>query len=119
MPDKEIFVLKIVWRKSIASHHRLTQAVQHANLRRIAGDPTWVWQRFSWSTMKKLQKKTINLLNCHDGILSYLQDNTANTAQVAALFKGPSLYYKDIFTTKVGENYHFLDHPPTHPYILT
>ena len=42
MPDKEIFVLKIVWKKSIASLHRLTQAVQHANLRRTAGDPTWV-----------------------------------------------------------------------------
>ena len=42
MPDKEIFVLKIVWRKSIVSLHRLTQAVQHANLRRTAGDPTWV-----------------------------------------------------------------------------
>ena len=43
MPDKEIFVLKIVWRKSIASLHRLTQAVQRANLRRTAGDPTWVF----------------------------------------------------------------------------
>ena len=43
MPDKEIFVLKIVWKKSIASLHRLTQAVQHANLRRTAGDPTWVF----------------------------------------------------------------------------
>ena len=43
MPDKEIFVSKIVWRKSIASLHRLTQAVQRANLRRTAGDPTWVW----------------------------------------------------------------------------
>ena len=42
MPDKEIFVLKIVWKKSIASLHRLTQAVQRANLRRTAGDPTWV-----------------------------------------------------------------------------
>ena len=28
--------------KSIASLHRLTQAVQRANLRRTAGDPTWV-----------------------------------------------------------------------------
>ena len=44
MPDKEIFVLKIVWKKSIASLHRLTQAVQRANLRRTAGDPTWVCQ---------------------------------------------------------------------------
>ena len=43
MPDKEIFVLKIVWKKSIASLHRLTQAVQRANLKRTAGDPTWVW----------------------------------------------------------------------------
>ena len=42
MPDKEIFVLKIVWRKSIASLHHLTQAVQRANLQRTAGDPTWV-----------------------------------------------------------------------------
>ena len=39
----EIFVLKIVWRKTIASLHRLTQAVQRANLRRMAGDPTWVF----------------------------------------------------------------------------
>ena len=43
MPDKEIFVLKIVWKKSIASLHRLTQDVQLANLRRTAGDPTWVY----------------------------------------------------------------------------
>ena len=43
MRDKKIFVLKIVWRKSIASLHRLTQAVQQANLRRTAGDPTWVY----------------------------------------------------------------------------
>ena len=43
MPDKEIFVLKIVWKKSIASLHCLTQAVQRANLRRMAGDPTWVY----------------------------------------------------------------------------
>ena len=42
MPNKEIFVLKIVWKKSIALLHRLTQAVQRANLRRTAGDPTWV-----------------------------------------------------------------------------
>ena len=42
MRDKKIFILKIVWRKSIASLHRLTQAVQPANLRRTAGDPTWV-----------------------------------------------------------------------------
>ena len=42
MPDKDIFVMKIVLKKSIASLHRLTQAVQHANLRRTAGDPTWV-----------------------------------------------------------------------------
>ena len=42
MHNKKIFVLKIVWRKSIASLHRLTQAVQRANLRRTAGDPTWV-----------------------------------------------------------------------------
>ena len=43
MTDKEIFVLKIVWKKSIASLHCLTQAVQRANLRRTAGDPTWVY----------------------------------------------------------------------------
>ena len=42
MRHKKIFVLKIVWRKSIASLHCLTQAVQSANLRRTAGDPTWV-----------------------------------------------------------------------------
>ena len=42
MCNKEIFVLKIVWKKSIASLHRLTQAVQRVNLRRTAGDPTWV-----------------------------------------------------------------------------
>ena len=46
MPDKEIFVLKIVWMKSIASLHRLTQAVKRANLRRTAGDPTWVCPNF-------------------------------------------------------------------------
>ena len=43
MRNKMIFVLKIVWRKSIASLYRLTQAVQRANLRRMVGDPTWVW----------------------------------------------------------------------------
>ena len=42
MPDKEIFILKIVWKKSIALLHHFTQAVQRANLRRTAGDPTWV-----------------------------------------------------------------------------
>ena len=42
MRNKKIFVLKIVWRKSIATLHCLTQAVQRANLRRTAGDPTWV-----------------------------------------------------------------------------
>ena len=30
-------------RKSIALLHRLTQGVQRANLRRTAGDPTWVF----------------------------------------------------------------------------
>ena len=30
MRDKKMFVLKIVWRKSIASLHFLTQDVQHA-----------------------------------------------------------------------------------------
>ena len=49
MPDKEIFVLKIFWRKSIASLHRLTQDVQWANLSCTAGDPTWVFRRiFDW-----------------------------------------------------------------------
>ena len=43
MPDKDIFVLKIVWKKSIASLQCLTQAVQRANLRRTAGNPTWVF----------------------------------------------------------------------------
>ena len=43
MRNKKIFVLKIVWRRSIASLHRLTQAVQRANLKRTAGDLTWVW----------------------------------------------------------------------------
>ena len=43
MRGKKIFVLKIVWRKSIPSLHRLTQAVQRAKLRRTAGDPTWVF----------------------------------------------------------------------------
>ena len=42
MPDKKIFVLKIVQKKSIALLHSLTQAVQRANLRCTAGDPTWV-----------------------------------------------------------------------------
>ena len=44
MRDKKMFVLKIVWRKSIASLHRLNQDVQRDNLRRTAGDPTWVLQ---------------------------------------------------------------------------
>ena len=48
MPNKEIFVLKIIWKKSIASLHRLTQAVQRANLRRTAGDPTWVFLCKRW-----------------------------------------------------------------------
>ena len=46
MRDKKIFVLKIVWMKSLASLHRLTQAVQRANLRRTAGDTTWVYPNF-------------------------------------------------------------------------
>ena len=29
MRDKKMFVLKIVWKKSIATLHRLTQDVQH------------------------------------------------------------------------------------------
>ena len=46
MRNKKIFVLKIVWRRSIASLHRLTQAVQRANLKRTAGDLTWVNKYF-------------------------------------------------------------------------
>ena len=42
MSDKNMFVLKIVWRKSIASLHCLTQDVQPTSLRCTAGDPTWV-----------------------------------------------------------------------------
>ena len=64
MPDKEIFVLKIVWKKSIASLHRLTQAVQRANLRRTAGDPTWVSNRKykvltfnKWSWMNQISRQ--------------------------------------------------------------
>ena len=47
------FVMKIVWRKSIASLHRLTQAVQRANLRRTAGDLTWVslWNKTDFCQM--------------------------------------------------------------------
>ena len=51
MRNKKIFVLKIVWRKSIASLHGLTQSVQRANLRRTAGDPTWV----EWNQLLLLQ----------------------------------------------------------------
>ena len=47
-----MFVLKIVWRKSLALLHRLTQDVQRANLRRAAGDPTWVFDY--WETWLKL-----------------------------------------------------------------
>ena len=46
-----MFVLKIVWRKSIASLHRLTQAVQRANLQRTAGDPTWVFTKVCFCMM--------------------------------------------------------------------
>ena len=35
-------ILKMVWSKSIALLHRLTQDVQVANLRSTAGDLTWV-----------------------------------------------------------------------------
>ena len=54
MLDKEIFVLKKVWKKSIASLHRLTQAVQHANLRCTAGDPTWVYINKNKRNISKL-----------------------------------------------------------------
>ena len=57
MPDKEIFVMKIVWMKAIASLHCLTQAVQRANLRRTAGDPTWVF----FSLKFRLSKKATNI----------------------------------------------------------
>ena len=57
MPDKEIFVFKIVWKKSIASLHRLTQAVQRANLRRTAGGPYLsVLLRKKSENMKHLMK---------------------------------------------------------------
>ena len=46
MPDKEMFVLKIVWKKSIASLHRLTQAIQRANLRRTGGPYLSIWSIF-------------------------------------------------------------------------
>ena len=67
MPDKEIFVLKIVWKKSIASLHRLTQAVQCANLRRTAGDPTWVLNLYSSQNvfiilLSKMRNKNILVL---------------------------------------------------------
>ena len=50
MRDKEIFSLKIFWRKSIASLHHLTQDMQLANVRRTAGDSTWVlfYSRTLW-----------------------------------------------------------------------
>ena len=60
-PDKEIFVLKIVWKKSIASLHRLTQAVQCANLRRTAGDPTWVFLNLLGAKKVKFQLKSSQL----------------------------------------------------------
>ena len=49
--------MKIVWKKSIASLHRLTQAVQRANLICTAGDPTWVkikeiFRKNSWICIK-------------------------------------------------------------------
>ena len=44
MRDK-MFVLKIVWRKSKASLHLLTQDVQRTNLKSTAGDPTWVYPK--------------------------------------------------------------------------
>jgi hypothetical protein len=56
MCDKKMFVLKIVWRKSIASLHRLTQDVQRANLRRTAGDPTWVSQYFLFGKIWNVQR---------------------------------------------------------------
>ena len=62
MPDKEIFVLKIVWRKSIASLHRLTQDVQLANLRRTAGDPTWVFSAYIFFDYLIKNPQTTNAL---------------------------------------------------------
>ena len=39
MRYKKMSILKKVWKKSIASLHRLTQDVQRANLKRTSGDP--------------------------------------------------------------------------------
>ena len=54
MPDKVIFVLEIVRKKSLASLHRLSQAVQRANLRRTAEDPTWVYLRKNLTHLLKV-----------------------------------------------------------------
>ena len=81
MPDKEIFVLKIVWKKSIASLQRLTQAVQHTNLRRTAGDPTWVWivteiegdgiesRLSSWNFFTLICNHLLKLMKQYDAIM--------------------------------------------------
>ena len=114
MPDKEIFVLKIVWKKSIASLQHLTQAVQRTNLRRTAGDPTWVYVKFSqfellhnisssytlfffvcyaskseirvWSILKNFYPKSIeiNLLHCHLKIVASNLSVLENCFRIAA-----------------------------------
>ena len=60
MRDKKI--LKIVWRKSIASLHRLTQVVQRANLIRTAGDPTWV---FGIRLIQRIDQKSAYCCHFH------------------------------------------------------
>ena len=68
MRDKKMFVLKIVWRKSIASLYRLTQDVhtQRANLRSTAGDPTWVIFGKLWVSilLQFILKQSLKELNC-------------------------------------------------------
>ena len=63
MRNKEIFVLKIVWRESIASLHRLTQVMQRANLRRMAGDPTWVFSIYGVIISSKVSSQAFIQLN--------------------------------------------------------
>ena len=65
MRDKKIFVLKIVWRKSIASLHHLTPSVQRANLRRTAGDLTWVESYYCvkiWSFLQPFWFEVLKVL---------------------------------------------------------
>ena len=55
-------ITQLVWRKSIASLHRLTQDVQLQcpNLRRTAGDPTWVNTKNS-NKQKYLQSVNVKI----------------------------------------------------------